>query len=134
MSDLDLRAVEQAATVFALEIVKGRVARETEERLRSDFLLDLLNARYEVEERVEERARHHGVDLREEYRVLVLDLDDWDGYQRRRGLTVAGATRLRTRVLALARDSVLRSWPGTLRRRRTRPTCASTGNRSTAWE
>jgi sugar diacid utilization regulator len=114
VSDLDLRAVEQAATVFALEIVKGRVARETEERLRSDFLLDLLDARYEFEERIEERARHHGLDLREEGRVLVLDLDDWDGYQRRRGLTVAGATSLRGRVLALARDVVLRAWPGSL--------------------
>jgi sugar diacid utilization regulator len=114
VSDVDLRAVEQAATVFALEIVKGRVARETEERLRSDFLLDLLNARYEFEERIEERARHHGLDPREEYRVLVLDLDDWDGYQRRRGLTVDGATNLRARILLLARDIVLRAWPGSL--------------------
>jgi len=46
--------------------------------------------------------------------VLVLDLDDWDAYQRRRGLTVAGATNLRARLLALARDVVLRAWPGSL--------------------
>jgi sugar diacid utilization regulator/GAF domain-containing protein len=114
VSDLDLRAVEQAATVFALEIVKERVARDTEERLRSDFLLDLLNARYELEERIEERARHHGLDARDEYRVLLLDLDDWDGYQRRRGLSVAGATSLRDRLLVLARDVVRRAWPGCL--------------------
>jgi sugar diacid utilization regulator len=114
VSDLDLRAVEQAATVFALEMVKERVARETEERLRSDFLLDLLNARYEVEDRIEERARHHGLDPRGEYRVLVLDLDDWDGYQRRRGLTVTAATNLRDRVLRVARDVVLRALPGCL--------------------
>src|SRR3954463_7213951 len=37
-ADLDVRAVEHAATVLALEIVKERVARATEERLRSDFL------------------------------------------------------------------------------------------------
>src|SRR3954452_2186756 len=40
--DLDVRAVEHAATVLALEIVKQRVARATEERLRSDFLSGLL--------------------------------------------------------------------------------------------
>ena len=113
-SDLELRAVEQAATVFALEIVKGRVARETEERLRSDFLLDLLESRYESVERLEERARHHGLDLHEEHRVVVLDLDDWDGYQRRRGLTVSRATTLRGRVLREAQEALVRSWPGCL--------------------
>lgn len=110
-SDLELRAVEQAATVFALEIVKGRVARDTEERLRSDFLLDLLESRYESTERLEERARHHGLDLHEEHRVLVLDLDDWDGYQRRRGLTVSRATMLRGRVLRVGREVLMRAWP-----------------------
>jgi sugar diacid utilization regulator len=111
-SDLELRAVEQAATVFALEIVKGRVARETEERLRSDFLLDLLESRYQSTERIEERARHHGLDLYAEHRVLVLDLDDWDGYQRRRGLTVARASTLRERVLRVGKEVLVREWPG----------------------
>jgi sugar diacid utilization regulator len=113
-SDLELRAVEQAATVFALEIVKGRVARETEDRLRSDFLLDLLESRYESTERLEERARHHGLDVHEEHRVLVLDLDDWDGYQRRRGLTVSRATTLRSRVLRVGQEVLVRAWPGCL--------------------
>jgi sugar diacid utilization regulator len=114
VGDVDLRAVEQAATVFALEMVKGRVARETEERLRADFLVDLLHGRYESLDRIEERARHHGLNPGEEHRVLVLDLDGWDGYQRRRELTVADASSLRDRLFRAARDMVLKTWPGSL--------------------
>src|SRR6185437_2688947 len=66
--ELDVRAVEHAATVLALEIVKERVARATEERLRSDFLSDLLDGRDAVEERIGERARHYGLSLGAEHR------------------------------------------------------------------
>src|SRR3954452_10881448 len=59
--DLDVRAVEHAATVLALEIVKERVARATEERLRSDFLSDLLDGRDAVDERIGARGRHYGL-------------------------------------------------------------------------
>jgi GAF domain-containing protein len=72
--DLDVRAVEHAATVLALEIVKERVARATEERLRSDFLSDLLDGRDTVDERIGERARHYGLSLGTEHRVVVVAL------------------------------------------------------------
>src|SRR3954453_6283855 len=61
--DLDVRAVEHAATVLALEIVKERVARATEERLRSDFLSALIDGRETVEQRIGERAPHYGLTL-----------------------------------------------------------------------
>jgi sugar diacid utilization regulator len=76
--DLDVRAVEHAATVLALEIVKERVARATEERLRSDFLSDLLDGRDAVEERIGERARHYGLTLGAEHRVVVAAVEDDD--------------------------------------------------------
>jgi sugar diacid utilization regulator len=75
--ELDVRAVEHAATVLALEIVKERVARATEERLRSDFLADLLDGRREEDdERIGERARHHGLSLAAGHRVVVVAADD----------------------------------------------------------
>jgi sugar diacid utilization regulator len=71
--ELDVRAVEHAATVLALEIVKERVERATEERLRSDLLSDLLEGRREDGgERIGERARHHGLNLGTEHRVVVI--------------------------------------------------------------
>ncbi|HZV53065.1 MAG TPA: GAF domain-containing protein [Candidatus Dormibacteraeota bacterium] len=112
--DLDLRAVEHAATVLALEIVKERVARETEERLRSDFALDLLHRRYESEERVVERARYYGLDLRAEHRVLTVGLDGWGAYQKRQGLSEAAANRLRARLLQQIGDGIDRALPGSL--------------------
>jgi sugar diacid utilization regulator/GAF domain-containing protein len=112
--DLDLRAVEHAATVLALEIVKERVARETEERLRSDFALDLLQRRYESEERIVERARYYGLDLRAEHRVLTVALDGWGAYQKRQGLGEAAANRLRARLLKLIGDGIARALPGSL--------------------
>jgi sugar diacid utilization regulator len=81
--DLDVRAVEHAATVLALEIVKERTARATEERLRSDFLADLIDGRDDVAERIAERARHYGLRLGAEHRVVVVALDERPAYQAR---------------------------------------------------
>lgn len=74
--DLDVRAVEHAATVLALEIVKERVARATEERLRADFLSDLLQGRRRDDEHVRERALRYGLVPGREHRVVVIVLDD----------------------------------------------------------
>src|SRR3954454_23630605 len=81
--ELDVRAVEHAATVIALEIVKERVARATEERLRSDFLSDLIDGRDDVEGPAAGRARHHGLSLDAEHRVVVVALEDRPTYHAR---------------------------------------------------
>jgi sugar diacid utilization regulator len=90
--DLDVRAVEHAATVLALEIVKQRVARATEERLRSDFLSDLLDGRDAGGRRIGERARHYGLSLGEEHRVVVVALEDAGHDGRARALAVVAST------------------------------------------
>jgi sugar diacid utilization regulator len=99
--DLDVRAVEHAATVLALEIVKERVARATEERLRSDFLSDLLDGRDPRDERIGERARHYGLSLGAEHRVVVVALED-------------GGSRLRPRAIALVAATIAERLPGAL--------------------
>src|SRR4051812_33765169 len=91
--DLDVRAVEHAATVLALEIVKERVACATEERLRSDFLSDLLHGRDAVEERIGERARHYGLSLGAEHRVVVATVESEAARDRRpQALALVAAT------------------------------------------
>src|SRR4051795_11724153 len=91
--DLDVRAVEHAATVLALEIVKQRVARATEERLRSDFLSDLLDGRDAAGERIGERARHYGLSLGEEHRVVVVAVEDAGHGRGGPGWALVGTTR-----------------------------------------
>lgn len=114
VQDLDLMAVEHGATVVALVLARERVARETEERLHADFLHDLLNGRYGSAERIVERAQHYGLELYAEHRTLVMDLDDWSGYQQARALTEQDSGLLRARLLRIMADTVQRSLPGSL--------------------
>ena len=112
--DLDVRAVEHAATVLALEIVKERVARTTEERLRSDFLSDLLDGRDTAGERIGERARHYGLSLGAEHRVVVVALEDWDAHQIRARLSEAGGRTRRAQILGLVAAALAERVPGAL--------------------
>ena len=79
--DLDLRAVEHGAIVLALEIVKERVARATEDRLQADFLADLVSGHGEPEDQLIQRARHYGLMLGVEHRVVVIQLEAWAHYE-----------------------------------------------------
>jgi PucR C-terminal helix-turn-helix domain/GAF domain/GGDEF-like domain len=112
--DLDLRAVEHGATVLALEVVNERVARATEERLQADFLGDLLNGRDEPEDRLIERARHYGLTLGLEHRVLVVELERWAHYEASAGLSESVGKRRRTEVLHLVGNRIAERLPGSL--------------------
>jgi sugar diacid utilization regulator/GAF domain-containing protein len=112
--DLDVRAVEHGATVLALEIVKERVARATEERLQADFLADLVSGRDQPEDQLVERARHYGLTLGLEHRVVVIQLEAWAHYQESTGLSEAVGTRRRTEVLHLIGRSITERLPGSL--------------------
>ena len=112
--DLDLRAVEHGATVLALEVLNERVARATEERLQADFLADLLKGRDEPEDRLIERARHYGLTLGLEHRVLVVQLERWAHYQAGAGLSEAVGKRRRTEVLHLVGNRLVERLPGSL--------------------
>jgi sugar diacid utilization regulator len=112
--ELDVRAVEHAATVLALEIVKERVARSTEDRLRSDFLFDLVNGRDDDETRIGERARHHGLAIGRPYRVVVIELDGWGAHRERAALSETAATELRARMLRALERTLDAQAPGSL--------------------
>ena len=104
--DLDVRAVEHAGTVLALEIVKERVARATEERLRSDFLSDLLDGRDVAEDRIGERARHYGLRLGADHRVVVAAIEDGPGDDVLAALATTLAERLPGALTGRAGDVV----------------------------
>ena len=73
LKELDYIALEHTGTVIALELLKQKVAFETELRLRKDFLEELLEGNYPSEEGVIWRARQFGMDLDRIYRVAVLE-------------------------------------------------------------
>ena len=77
---LDLTAIEQAATVASLELAKQRAVRETERRLKRDFLEDMLTGEYRSLETLLARARSLGWDLLHKRAVLLVDLNQFETY------------------------------------------------------
>jgi DNA-binding PucR family transcriptional regulator len=105
--NFSLRTLEQATTIYALYMIKQRVAQETEDRIRGDLLADLLAARFRDEAEVRERARYLGLEFsREPFRIFVVSHEPLAGYLKRRTWNVRKAGHLRARLLALTRRFV----------------------------
>ena len=75
LEDLAMMAVEHAATVIALEMIKQREVAEAEDRVRGELVDDLLNGTFGDQANVQRRARHLRYDLSVPHRVLVVDVD-----------------------------------------------------------
>ncbi|HEY7034620.1 MAG TPA: GAF domain-containing protein [Thermomicrobiales bacterium] len=75
---LDFQALEQAATVFALELTRERFVDEVERRLRGDFIHDLIAAGFD-RRTVVERAARLGHDLTLPQLLLAVALDERSG-------------------------------------------------------
>ncbi len=76
LSDLDLRAAENAAIVAALQIAHQRALASLETRVGYTFLDSLLEARFEATPQTLERARLQGFDTEASYRVGLLVIDE----------------------------------------------------------
>jgi len=74
LSRLDCIALEHAATVIALEMLKQKASFETELRIRENFFEALLAGKYENEEIVLWRANQLGLDLSKTYRLMSIDI------------------------------------------------------------
>ena len=98
LEELDRMALEQAGTVCALELLKQKVAFETELRIKEDFLGELLSGSYQSEEQVLEQAAKLGFNLKSGYLVTVLDLTP--------KIAGMGNTELNQRFLGQVRQEV----------------------------
>jgi purine catabolism regulator len=85
--ELAFMAIEQAALVLALSIAKERELSEVEGRVRGEFLEDLLHATYGDENAAQRRARHVGYPLSGTHIVMLVDIDDFRGFNRARQIT-----------------------------------------------
>jgi sugar diacid utilization regulator/putative methionine-R-sulfoxide reductase with GAF domain len=73
LGDFDRNALEQGATIMALEIVKERAAWEAEWRLRGELLEEILQTQGEPSEGLQLRASRFGVDLEARWSLAVLE-------------------------------------------------------------
>ena len=79
-------AVEQAALVMALALIKEREVAEVEGHVRGEYLDDLIQATFGDEAAAQRRARHLGYPLPGRHVLLVVDVDDFRGFIRARQL------------------------------------------------
>ncbi|MCL4517099.1 MAG: PucR family transcriptional regulator ligand-binding domain-containing protein [Firmicutes bacterium] len=80
LTQTDIIAIEQAATVTALEIIKQRATEEVERRYRFNFVDDLLQGNFETREAVIRRAKSLGWDFTPPHVLLILDIDNFEKY------------------------------------------------------
>ncbi len=72
LTPLQAKALEHAATVLALELVKERASQQVEWQLQGDLLSELLDAGTPLAPSLVARARRHGVDLARGRRIVAV--------------------------------------------------------------
>jgi len=82
--ELAFMAVEQAALVVALALIRDREVAEVESRVRGEFLDELMQGTYRDEAAAQRRARHLGYPLAGRHVMMVVDVDDFRGFLRAR--------------------------------------------------
>ena len=80
IDQLDLVAIEQAATIAALVLVSQDAVVEAERRLRRDFVDDLLGGNYKSTEAIVSRAHSLGWSLAHKNTVVIVDLKYFEEY------------------------------------------------------
>src|SRR6195256_1054897 len=111
--ELAFMAIEQAALVLALAIAKERELSEVEGRVRGEFLEDLLHGTYGDEDAAQRRARHLGYPLHGGQIVMLVDIDDFRGFNRARQVSEDAIQALKReflrRVASVVRISYARA-------------------------
>jgi purine catabolism regulator len=111
--ELAFMAIEQAALVLALSVAKERELSEVEGRVRGEFLEDLLHGTYGEEAAAQRRARHLGYPLHGTHIVMLVDIDDFRGFNRARQISEDAIQALKReflrRVTGVVRTSYQRA-------------------------
>ncbi|MGI6553500.1 MAG: PucR family transcriptional regulator [Bacillota bacterium] len=80
MDEQDLRAVEHAATIVALEFAKERAVFEAEKQIKGELLEDLVTGSFHYEEMVIRRASFLNFNLQAPLAVFVVDMNGLEKY------------------------------------------------------
>jgi purine catabolism regulator len=112
--ELAFMAIEQAALVLALSIAKERELSEVEGRVRGEFLEDLLHGTYGEESAAQRRARHVGYPLHGQHIVMLVDIDDFRGFNRARQISEDAIQALKREFLRRVTGVVRATYPRAL--------------------
>ena len=109
--ELALAAVEHAATVLALELVKQRDVAQAEDRVRGELVDDLLSGTYGDEPDVVRRARYLRYDLSVPHLLLVVDVDQFALLIRARQYDERRVIGLKQQLLRVVMTVAARRYP-----------------------
>src|SRR2546430_9515658 len=104
-------AIEQAALVLALSIAKERELSEVEGRVRGEYLEDLLHGTYGDEAAAQRRARPLGYPLHGSHIVVLVDIDDFPGFNKARQISGDAIQAPKPRVLRRRTPVVRAAYP-----------------------
>jgi len=76
-TSLDRMTLDHAVTVFALKMMQTRAVAEAENRLKGDFVEDLIMGNFSSENLIIERASYLGYNLSQFHYVLVVEVDNF---------------------------------------------------------
>ena len=85
--ELAFMAMENAATVVAMALIKEREVAAAESSVRGEFLEDLAQGSYGDEPAAQRRARHLGYSLAGQHVLVVVDIDGFGAFAKSRQLT-----------------------------------------------
>src|SRR5438876_8404231 len=112
--ELAFLALEQASLVLALSIAKERELAEVEGRVRGEFLGDLLFGTYGDEAAAQRRARHLGYPLHGSHIVMLVDIDDFRGFNKARQISEDAIQALKREFLRRVTTVVRTTYPRAL--------------------
>ncbi len=114
LGELDLVAVEHAATVLALEMQKQKTAFEVEQRLKGDFLDDLLTGNYDSSESILRRAAFFDYDLSHPHVLMIVDIDRFGAFLNKRASGELEATHIKRRLFETVHSTAVAASPKSL--------------------
>ncbi len=109
VNDLDLEALEGVATVAAVEMGRELARLEAENRLRGDFVDDLLAGEFDAGPTMLQRASYLGGDLSNGCLVLITDIDAFGEYVIDNKLSEQEVQRIKNRYFGGVKQ-VIRSY------------------------
>ncbi len=109
LSQNEAIAVQQAATVAALEIIKQQATEQVERRYRLHFVDDLLQGNFETREALIRRARSCGWDFTRPHILMILDIDGFERYYLEHpGESERDMQRIKDRMLDVVNSGIVK--------------------------
>ncbi len=107
LEELDYVAIEHAATVYALEMMKQKIADEVTSKLKGDWVDDLLNGHFKSDEEILMRATFLGYDINLPYQVIILDIDNFSDFVKQQSGNEKKVAQVKKSLFNLVNNTVM---------------------------